>query len=82
MRFKQVDSAIVFDGFFKTCKRLFGDIPNITQMTQFIMIISCVKPRDEYPYDETLREKGKLIVETMRAYLVPKFHSLFQIDEF
>ena len=81
-RFKQVDAVDVFKGFLKTCKRLFGDKNNLVQITQLVMIISFVKPRDEYPYDEAIKQKGEIITETMRVYLVSMFHKLFQIEEF
>ena len=81
-RFKQVNAANVFDGFLKTCKRLFGDLPNFTQMAQLIMIISCVKPRNKYSYDQTIEQKGELITQAMQVYTVSNFNKLFEIEEF
>ena len=81
-RFKQVNAVKVFDGFLKTCKRLFGDIPNITQMAQLIMIISCVKPRNKYSYDQTIKQKGELIIKAMQDYTLSSFNKLFEIEEF
>ena len=81
-RFKQVDAATVFEGFLKTCIRLFGYIPNIVQMAQLVMKISCIKPRDEYSYHEAIKEKGQLIFQTIKVYSVSNFNKLFQIEEF
>ena len=39
-RYKQVPGEMVLNGFTKTCRRLFGDIPNINEISQFVMIIS------------------------------------------
>ena len=39
-RFKQVLPKVMFNGFKRTCHRLFGDMPNLDIITQFVMIIS------------------------------------------
>ena len=72
----------MFEGFLKTCTRLFGHIPNIVQMAQLVMKISCIKPRDEYSYHEAIKEKGQLIFQTIKVYSVSNFNKLFQIEEF
>ena len=80
-RFEQVDAATVFQGFLKTCTRLFGHIPNIVHMAQLVMIISCMRLLDEYSYDQQIQEKGQLIVQTMQVYSMSNFDKLFQIEE-
>ena len=81
-RYKQVPGEMVLNGFTKTCRRLFGDIPNINEISQFVMIISWIKPVDKYPFIEQILTKGERICKVMCKYSYAKLQELFDIQEF
>ena len=80
-RYKQVPSKVVLNGFKKTCLRLFGDIPNLSQISQFIMILSAISPMDKYSYDKSILTKAEQVCAAMYKYSSIKFKKLFNIEE-
>ena len=55
-RFKQAHIDEVFAGFITTCYRLFGDHPDLDNITQFVMIICSIKPIQEFEYDAIIKK--------------------------
>ena len=82
-RFKQVKVIDIFKGFKKTRNRLFGDnFQNDDTITQFVMIISSVKCKGKYSYDEEIKAKGELVARQMQDYSYGTFQKIFEIKEF
>ena len=81
-RYKQLPAGVIFNGFKKTCLRLFGDIPNLSQIAQFIMILSGIKPMNKYPYNKRIMTSAEQVCTVMYKYTAIKFHKLFEIQEF
>ena len=71
----------MFNGFKTTCYRLFGDIPNLDIIAQFLMIICGVKYKGKYPYDASIKEKAELVVKLVQEYSNLKFQRLFELQE-
>ena len=78
-RFKQVDAATVFEGFLKTCTRLFGHIPSIVQIAQLVMIISCVKPCDGYSYINRYKKRGNWLFKPCKYTQCQILRSCFRL---
>ena len=81
-RYKQVSAAAILSGFKTTCQRLFGDIPNLDMIAQFIMILSSIKPMNKYPHNKRIKVKAEKVSTVMYKYSSVKFHQLFEIQEF
>ena len=81
-RFKQVKAKEIFQGFKKTCNRLFGDTINTNIITQFVMIICCIKYKGEYLYNAQIKTKGDLLIKQMQDYSHRTFPKVFEIREF
>ena len=82
LRYKQVPAAMILKGFKDTSRRLFGDIPNLSQISQFLMIISSINPKNKYPYSKRILAKGEQVCEMLYKYSFQKFRRLFEIQEF
>ena len=61
LRYKQVPAEMILKGFKDTSRRLFGDIPNLSQISQFLMIISSINPKNKYPYSKRILAKGEQV---------------------
>ena len=66
----------------KTCQRVFGDIPNLNHITQFIMIMSSIKPMNLYPFNKRIMMKAEQVNAAMYKYSYSKFQKVFEIEEF
>ena len=71
----------MFQGFKNTCYRLFGNIPNLHSIAQFLMIVCSVKYKGNFQYDESIKVKGDLVVLMMRKYTNKSFEKIFKIEE-
>ena len=80
-RFKQVKGMKIFEGFRSTCCRLFGNIPNLDSIAQFLMIICSVKHKGSFTYDESIKAKGDLVLQVMHKYSNKSFEKIFKIEE-
>ena len=81
-RYRQVPGAMILNGFKDTCRRLFGDIPNLHQISQFLMIISSINSMNKYPFNKRISAKGEQVSAMMYKYSYAKFQKLFEIEEF
>ena len=81
-RYKHSNAFIIFDGFKSTCLRLFGDIPNLNKITQFIMILSSFKSTNTYPFDDKIVAKVEQVNTAMYKYSYTKLQKVFRIKEF
>ena len=82
LRYRQVPAAMILNGFKDTCRRLFGDIANLNQISQFLMIISSIHSMNKYPFDKKILAKGEKVSAIMYKYSYTKFQRLFAIEEF
>ena len=67
-RYRQVSASTILNGFKTTCRRLFGDIPNLHKISQFLMIISGIKPMNKYPFSKRILKKGEHVSSAMYKY--------------
>ena len=77
-----MSASTVFNGFKTTCKRLFGDIPNLNEISQFLMILSAIKSMNQYPYKKKILEKGEEMNLVMHKYSYSRLQKVFEIQEF
>ena len=80
-RFKQVRAQDMLEGFRNTCYRLFGDLPNLDLIAQFLKIVCSVKHKGKFAYDELIKAKGDLVVKVMRNYSHSLIDKIFEIEE-
>ena len=80
-RFRQVRAQDILEGFRKTCHRLFGDLPNLDLIAQFLKIFWGIKHKSEFAYDESIKSKGDLVVKVMHKYSHSLIEKIFQIEE-
>ena len=71
----------MLQGFKNTCYRLFGNIPNLDSISQFLMTVCSVRQKGNFTYDESIKAKGDLVLEVMRKYSNKSFEKLFTIEE-
>ena len=81
-RFLQVKAQDILSGFVKTWNRLLpNNIPDIDSFAQFVMIISWIKSRGTYPYEESIKAKGDIVAKMMQEYKYREFEHIFKIKE-
>ena len=80
-RYKQAADYTILRGFKKTCKRLFGDIPNLDEISQFLMIISFIKPLNKCRFNKEIQRKANIMNSVMYKYSLTKWKKLFEISE-
>ena len=81
-RYAQADPNVIFDAMLDVCAVIFGPIPNLNSITQFVMIYSGIKPREKYPYDPEIEKRGVLVESCMYKYSVTKFTQILKVPEF
>ena len=60
---------------------MFGDIPNLAKITQFLMVITSVKPINEFQYDPCIQNKGELVLQVMHNFSYQRLQKVLKIDE-
>ena len=80
-RYKNVTNSIILKGFIKTCSRLFGDIPGLNEIAQFLMIISSVKSTSAYKFSKEIQKKASIVNSVMHKYSYKKWKKIFEIRE-
>ena len=71
----------MFEGFKSTCCRLFGNIANLDSIAQFLMIVSSVKYKGNYNYDQFIKIKGDLVSHVLRNFTNKSMEEIFKIEE-
>ena len=80
-RFKQATASAIIKGFKKMCRRLFGDISNLNEISEFLMIISSIKPTHSYPFIKSVKSKADLVNSVMYKYSRTMVRKILKIKE-
>ena len=80
-RYAQFSSSIIFRAIKSMIKDLLGDIENLAEISQLVMIIIAIKPANRYPFIKDIYEKGNKIVGWMYQYSNSKFEQIVSIPE-
>ena len=81
-RYKHASAVVILNGFKTTCQRLFGEVGNLCHISQFLMILSAIKPMNKYPFNRGIMTKADQVCNVMYKYSSSKFQKLFEIEEF
>ena len=71
----------MFEGFKSTCCRLFGSIPNLDSIAQFLMIICSVKYKGNFTYEKSIKAKADIVVQAIRKFTNKSIDRIFKIEE-
>ena len=80
-RYKQANDHTILRGFKKTCIRLFGDIPQIHEISQFLMIVSSIKPSSKCDFSKEIQRKASFVNSVMYKFSITKWKKIFEIEE-
>ena len=80
-RFAQVTASAIFNGFIKTCRRIFGEIPNLNEIAEFLMIVSSIKPMNSYPFTKSIQTKADLVNSVMYKFSRKMLSKIFKFKE-
>ena len=81
-RYSQLKSSLIFQAMKAMWKQVFGDIENLDKVSQFIMIISSIKPANTYPFDKDIEEKANDVVSWLYRYSNKKLAKILKHEEF
>ena len=81
-RYSQCRAATIYQATKDMCKELFGDIPQLSEISQFVMVFMALKAKTRYPFDRKIQCGAEEALSCLYSYSNYKFEKLICNPEF